>query len=92
MALYRGTINPFSLYVIFLRIIPRIWLPLEAAILYCSETFLFICRQFAFFSRTVNERSEVCTVCIRISSFNMSKDRSYTSRVVGAIIIYVNSR
>ena len=40
IALYRGTINPFSLYVIFLRIIPRIWLPLEAAILHCSDTFI----------------------------------------------------
>ena len=28
------------LYVIFLRIIPRIWLSLKAAILHCSETFM----------------------------------------------------
>ena len=40
IALHRGTINPFSLYVIFLRIISIIWLPWEAAILHCSETFM----------------------------------------------------
>ena len=39
IALHRGTINPFSLYVIFLRI-SIIWLPWEAAILHCSETFM----------------------------------------------------
>ena len=39
-ALYRVTINSFSLFVIFLGIIPRIWLPLEAAIPRCSETFI----------------------------------------------------
>ena len=39
-ALYRCIINTFSLYAIYLRIIPRIWLPLEAAILHCSETFM----------------------------------------------------
>ena len=33
-------IKLFSLYVIFLRIIPRTWLPLDAAILHCSETFM----------------------------------------------------
>ena len=37
---YRGTIKLFSLYVIFLRIIPRTWLPLDAAILHCSDTFI----------------------------------------------------
>ena len=40
IALYRRTIKLFSLYVIILRIIPRIWLPLDAAILRCSETFM----------------------------------------------------
>ena len=40
MALYRGTINPFSLYAIFLRLIPIIWLLIEAAILPCSENFI----------------------------------------------------
>ena len=40
IALYRGTIKLLSLYVIFLRIIPRTWLPLDAAILHCSETFM----------------------------------------------------
>ena len=33
IALYRGTIKLLSLYVIFLRIIPRTWLALDAAIL-----------------------------------------------------------
>ena len=51
IALYRGTIKLFSLYVIFLRIIPRTWLPLDAAILHCSETFMlaFIVTPKAFF-------------------------------------------
>ena len=40
IALYRGTIKLFSLHVIFLRIIPRTWLPLDAAIMHCSETFM----------------------------------------------------
>ena len=40
IALYRGTIKLLSLYDIFLRIIPRTWLPLDAAILHCSETFM----------------------------------------------------
>ena len=40
IALYRGIINLFSLYVIFLRIIPRTWWPLNAAILHCSDTFM----------------------------------------------------
>ena len=39
IALYRGTIKLLSLYVIFLRIIPRTWLTIYAAILHCSETF-----------------------------------------------------
>ena len=30
----------FFIYVIFLRIIPRTWLPLDSAILRCSETFM----------------------------------------------------
>ncbi len=40
IALYRGTIKLFYLYVIFLRIIPRTLSPLDAAILHCSETFM----------------------------------------------------
>ena len=40
IALYRGTINPLSSCVIFIRIIPRSWLPWEAAMLHCSETFM----------------------------------------------------
>ena len=40
IALHRGTIKPFSLDVIFLRIIPRTWLPSDVAILHCSETFM----------------------------------------------------
>ena len=47
IALYRGTIKLFSLYVIFLRIIPRTWLPLDAAILHCSETFMLAIRNGA---------------------------------------------
>ena len=43
IALYRGTIKLFSLYVIFLRIIPGTWLPLDAAILHWSETFMLAC-------------------------------------------------
>ena len=39
--LYTGVQSNYFLYnVIFLRIIPRTWLPLEAAILHCSETFM----------------------------------------------------
>ena len=37
---HRGTIKLLSLYVTFLRIIPRTWLPLDAAILHCSEIFM----------------------------------------------------
>ena len=40
IALYRGIIKLFSLCVIFLRIISRTWLPLDAAILHCSDTFM----------------------------------------------------
>ena len=40
IALYKGTIKLVSLYVIFLRLIPRTWLPLDAAILHCSDTFM----------------------------------------------------
>ena len=40
IALHRCIITHFSLYVIFLRIIPRTWLPLDAAILHCSDTFM----------------------------------------------------
>ena len=40
IALYRGSINLFSLYVRFLRIIPRTRLPSYAAILHCSDTFM----------------------------------------------------
>ena len=39
IALYRGTIK-LIFYVIFLRIIPRTWLPLDAAILHSYETFM----------------------------------------------------
>ena len=32
----------FTLYVIFLRIIPRTWIPLQATILHCSDTFMLV--------------------------------------------------
>ena len=38
IALYRGTISCFSLYVIVIS--PRIWFPFEAATPHCSETFM----------------------------------------------------
>ena len=40
IALYRGTISCFSLYVIVLLISPKIWFPFEAAIPHCSQTFM----------------------------------------------------
>ena len=43
ITLYRGTINHDSwdfIHGVFLRSIPILWLPWEAAILHCSETFL----------------------------------------------------
>ena len=57
--LYKGTIKLFSLYVIFLRIIPTTWLPLGAAMLHCSDTLMlaFIvtpkCFSFTVFLRIV---------------------------------------
>ena len=38
IALYRGTQSNY--YVIFLRIIQRTWLPLDATMLHCSDTFM----------------------------------------------------
>ena len=43
--IFRGTYtevqsNFFRYYVIFIRIISRTWLPLDAAILHCSDTFI----------------------------------------------------
>ena len=40
IALYRGTISCFSLYVIVLLVSARILFPFEAAIPHCSETFM----------------------------------------------------
>ena len=65
IALYRVTVYPFSLHVALLRIIPIIWLPLEAAILHCSETFMlaFSIVTSSYFPFTVLHRIVRLTSC-----------------------------
>ena len=64
ITLYRGTINHFSwdvIHGVFIRSIPILWLPWEAAILHCSETFLlaFIVTPCLFiYSFTYNSSSQ----------------------------------
>ena len=73
IGLYRGTIKLFSLYVIFLRIIPRIWLPLDAAILQCSETFML-----AFID---TPKSFSFTDMSDMNSYNESTGLSFNNRI-----------